>query len=143
VVDIVQETIGAARRDHDEVVLVAHSLGSVVAYDVLQSADTAGPVSLLVTAGSPLGMRAVQRHLVRKSGDTVPGVPELTAADPCWVNAYDVRDIVSLVHPLAPAFAGGATAIRDVVTHNPSGPHAIEDYLADPDVAGPIGAALR
>jgi hypothetical protein len=60
-----------------------------------------------------------------------------------WLNAYDVLDVVALVHPLAGTYAeavGGQ--LSDERTHNPTGPHSIEDYLSDPDVAGPIGRAL-
>ncbi len=142
VLDIVQTTIADARREHDEVVLVSHSLGTVVAYDALQSADTARPVPLLVTLGSPLGLPVVRRHLIRKSGQAEPGVPDIDANGPRWINAYDVRDVVALAHPLASAFTGGAGAILDVVTHNPSEPHAVDEYLADPDVAGPIADAM-
>ena len=32
--------------------------------------------------------------------------------------------------------------MRDERTQNPSDPHSIQDYLSDPDVAGPIADAL-
>lgn len=143
VLDVVQETMAAAVAGHDSVVVVGHSLGSVLAYDVLQSADTPRPVSLLVTAGSPLGFPIVRRNLRGRPVDNRPQVPAIDAAgDPRWINAYDPRDVVALIHPLRDQFGGGAAAIRDVVTNNPTGPHSITDYLSDQDVAAPIADAL-
>jgi hypothetical protein len=142
VLEIVRDEVEHARAEHDDVVVLAHSLGSVVAYDFLQDQQRPG-VRLLVTAGSPLGYPIVQKNLHGAGGGAKPPVPRIEPrGGPWWVNAYDVRDFVALVHPLHPHFADGRAKIRDEVTHNPSGAHSIEDYLADPDVAGPIGAAV-
>ncbi|MEU4425083.1 alpha/beta fold hydrolase [Actinoplanes sp. NPDC024001] len=143
VLDVVQETMVTAIAEHDTVVVVGHSLGSIVAYDVLQDAGTPRPVSLLVTAGSPIGFPIVQRNLLGRQGGDRPRVPVIDApANPRWINAYDVRDVVALIHPIHDQFDGGPAAIRDVVTHNPNGPHSIGDYLSDQDVAAPIAAAI-
>jgi hypothetical protein len=140
----VRQAIAEAAEVSDELVVVGHSLGSVVAYDTLQDLPHGVTVRLFVTAGSPLGFPAVQRHLAGvKDDNSKPGVPARRRGDDQrleWVNAFDVRDVVALIHPLNGTFHGGA--IRDERTFNPSGPHSIEDYLADPDVARPIGSAL-
>jgi hypothetical protein len=143
VLGIAQATLTEARRQHDSIVVVSHSLGTVVAYDLLATADTARPVTFLLTAGSPLGLPAVQRHLVGGARGTVPGLPTIdTDVNPRWLNAYDVSDVVALIHPLRDCFRGGRESIRDVVTHNPTGPHSISDYLSDPDVAVAVATAL-
>lgn len=139
VLGVVREALAAARETHDEVVVVSHSLGTVVAYDLLRSAAGPPPAGFLVTAGSPLGLPAVHRNLVRGGG--APVVP-LTGrgGQARWLNVYDVRDVVALIHPLRDVFRPAA-AVRDVVTHNPTGPHSIRDYLSDPDVASAISRA--
>ncbi|MCC2317689.1 hypothetical protein [Cellulomonas chengniuliangii] len=145
---VVLRSVEAAVRDgHTDLVVVGHSLGSVVAYDVCHSLPAGLAVRLFATTGSPLGLRVVRRRLAGPGEGSerrpVPGVihPWEPMA-PAWVNAYDVRDVVALVHPLAPLFTGGDAAIRDERTDNPSSPHSVEDYLADPDVAGPLVRAL-
>jgi PGAP1-like protein len=146
VLAVALEEVDRARQDHDDIVVVGHSLGSVVAYDLLQDPRLQRPVRLLVTAGSPLGYSIVQKNLQGLDGrGGKPPVPpvEPLAGGPHWVNAYDVRDVVALVHPLGDRFTDGTSKIRDEITHNPSGAHSIEDYLADPDVAGPLGAAVQ
>jgi hypothetical protein len=140
---VLDEVAGAVRKaagEHGQVVVVAHSLGSVVGYDLFDALGGEVDVPLLVTAGCPLGLPAVMRnvrptHSVRQQR---PGPVVKGAAVP-WLNAYDVRDVVALVNPLAAFYTGG---MRDERTFNGSDPHSIADYLSDPDVARPIGRAL-
>lgn len=140
----------AVADGHRDLVVVAHSLGSVVAYDLCSDLTTVR-VRLLVTAGAPLGYPIVRRNL-RGGTEGVDARPVPAVLDPIpgapgrdrvwWLNAYDVLDVVALVHPLAPRFTGGNERIRDERVFNPTNPHSIADYLSDPDVAGPIGDVL-
>jgi len=132
ILDLVQEEI----PKQGKLTIIGHSLGSVVAYDLLTTWGDSRDVELLVTAGSPLGLRTVRRNLLDPNlGEGKSKRPPGTSM---WVNAYDVKDIVAIVHPLSRAFSG----VKDEMTHNPSGSHSIQDYLSDPDVAGPVGKAL-
>ena len=144
VLEVVLGDLRGRLPDGGDLVVVAHSLGTVVAYDLMTRLPARYRVRRLVTAGSPLGYPVVQRNLLGAPGDGPPPVPAaLPAARGAWVNAYDVADFVCLIHPLAGRFAETAAGqVRDERTHNTGGPHAIEDYLADPDVAGPVGHAL-
>ena len=67
-------------------VLLGHSLGSVVAYDVLRKAQDI-EVPLFITVGSPLGVRAIVDKL------RPIGHPSVAKA---WYNAYDEADAVAL-----------------------------------------------
>lgn len=146
--EVVAASVADAVRDgHHDVVVVAHSLGSIVGFDACHGLPSDVTVRLLVTTGSPLGLPVVRRHLLGPEAGSdrrpVPGaVRPWDDAPPGWVNAFDERDVIAVVHPLAPLFIGGERLIRDVLTDNPDAPHAIEDYLADPDVAGPVVRAL-
>jgi hypothetical protein len=113
------------------IVLVSHSLGTVVARDLLDDAQIRGRATFWVTAGSPLGLDAVQKNLLAK-GARNPGVN--------WLSAYDVHDIVALGHPLLPTWG---LPLRDVRVDNGDSPHSIERYLNHPEVAGSIGTAVR
>jgi hypothetical protein len=129
-----------AARDHDKVVLLTHSLGTVVGYDLFDALAGAVDVPLFITAGCPLGLPVVERNLLpRSTRDGKRAGPELRGAPVPWLNAFDVRDFVALEHPLAKVFTG---ALRDERTFNASDPHSIQDYLSDPDVARPIGRVL-
>ena len=140
VLDVVAGEVRKAADEHGQVVVLAHSLGSVVGYDLFDALGGAVDVPLFVTTGCPLGLPVVMRNLVPtwRGGDRRPG-PELGGAPVPWLNAFDVRDFVALVHPLGNFYSG---ELRDERTHNPSDPHSIQDYLADPDVARPLGRVL-
>lgn len=145
VLGVVEDELEARLPAGGDVVVVGHSLGSIVAYDLLTRLRASHNVRLFVTAGSPLGFPIVQKNLLGKQAGSPPAVPANVPTRPAaWLNAYDVLDIVALVHPLAGTFRESvAGQLADERTHNPTGPHAIEDYLADPDVAVPIANAMR
>ena len=119
----------------DDAVVVGHSLGSVVTYNVLNTLGGAARVPLYVTLGSPLGIPVVKRRLVRPLG--MPG------GVAHWLNAADERDFVALYSRLdRDTFPATIENLSDV--HNPpDDAHGIAGYLSDPLVAGPIAAALR
>jgi endonuclease G, mitochondrial len=123
--------VETAVASEEPIVLVGHSLGSVVAFDLLYRLPDERQVPLFVTCGSPLGLPVVQRNLL---DNQQPRFPDRVGG---WLNAYDSKDVVALAHPLAKAFGGQVT---DLEVRNPSYPHAIDDYLADERVAGRIGA---
>lgn len=109
----------------DTAAVVAHSLGTVVAYNVLSAA--AHKVPLYVTVGSPLGIRAIRNTLLPISN------PVGTRG---WYNAFDAHDIVSL-YPLDkdnfdvdPAVTNNGT-----VQNWTENRHGIAGYLDDADVA--------
>jgi pimeloyl-ACP methyl ester carboxylesterase len=115
-------------------IIVAHSLGSVVAYRVLRNDTRKLQVPLFVTVGSPLGIRAIRDQLVPI------GFPKPVAA---WNNALDTRDIVALYpldagnFPVNPA----VTNYNQVKNHTDNR-HGIVGYLDDPTVAGWVLDAL-
>ncbi|WP_141538586.1 hypothetical protein [Isoptericola jiangsuensis] len=86
----------AALPVDEPAVIVAHSLGAVVAYQVLRSAAAAGrDVPLLVSLGAPLAIRAVQDAVAALAP---PGWPEPVDR---WVAVRDPRDLLTL-HDLTP-----------------------------------------
>ena len=94
------------------VVVVGHSLGTVIAYDVLSEAEfAASVVPLLVTLGSPLGYTEIQ--------DVVTRPLRLPAPVQLWVNFADPLDLVALDTNLADEFQG-APRIIDALVDNPS-----------------------
>lgn len=116
-------------------VIVGHSLGSVVAYDVLMRNQPGENVrSTYLTVGSPLGLSPIRDAL----GDL--GNP---AAEAGWANHYDERDIVAL-HPLdGRNFPVEPTISNDnSVRNHTDNRHGIAGYLDDPRVAAAIHTGL-
>jgi hypothetical protein len=137
VLDIVAGDVRKAADQHGSVVIVAHSLGTIVGYDVFDALAGEVDVRMLVTCGSPLGFPVVRDALLPSGA--AHAAPASRGGPVPWLNAYDVRDFVCLVHPLRDHYR---KAPRDERTFNASDPHSISDYLGDPDVARPIGRAL-
>ena len=80
-------------QDYDNTVIVGHSQGSFIAYDVLTTA-TCPEVQGFMTIGSPLGVDEIQQEL---SWSRENGFPSKLQGD--WVNIYDSYDPVSRLDP--------------------------------------------
>ncbi|MER6288493.1 trypsin-like peptidase domain-containing protein [Streptomyces sviceus] len=116
-----------------EIVLISHSLGTVVGMDLIHRLQGKRPLSLLVTAGSPLGMDAVFSRLLAHGPDRRAGINT-------WLNAWCPTDAVAVGCPLSGQTWGD---VADVAVVNASGrAHSIEEYLAHPEVAAKVGHAL-
>ncbi len=130
----VLETVLADTPTSGELILVSHSLGTVVAMDLLTQLPRELNVRLLVTAGSPLGLDAVYRKLL-SGGATRPE----RVGD--WLNTFYAGDPVAIGCPLGPVWGAG---VRDAAVANPKDhAHDIAEYLAHPAVAAAIGGAIR
>ncbi|MCS0639481.1 alpha/beta hydrolase [Streptomyces sp. LP05-1] len=118
-------------------VVVAHSLGTVVALEALHRHS--GPVPLLVTLGSPLGIRTAVLPRVR---------PQPVATPACvgrWLNFWDRDDIVAarpLLEKFVRANADGVLPRSTRVDADGAWVHPAAKYLADGRVAGPVMEAL-
>jgi len=95
-----------ATRNRQPILLIGHSMGSIIAYDTLwelshQSAVTAN-VDLLLTIGSPLGQRFMQR---RFKGSDSPAEERYPTNVRRWTNIAAVGDMTSLDRRIADDFA--------------------------------------
>jgi Peptidase family S41/PGAP1-like protein len=117
------------------VVVVGHSLGTIVAYDVLCEPRYAGrDVRALFTLGSPLGYTEIQ--------DVVTTPLRVPAPVQQWVNVADPLDVVTLDTGLANDFDGGGRIV-DVLVDNPSpNNHAVCGYLTTRAVRSRIAALV-
>lgn len=137
-------------RNH-RILLVAHSMGSVVAYDVLRTLEREEPglvIDHLVTAASPLGLAKVKLKFEAEHGDL--RVPDNVAA---WTNLADSGDVVTIMGALSADYApnAGGVAITDRRVVNayrrPDGkpnPHKSYGYLRVPEfstLAAPYAVA--
>lgn len=146
---VVDAGVASALPTDEPAVVVAHSLGSVVAYEVLRAAGTGAPweVALFCTLGSPLAIRAV-RDALRARGPLLfpPTVRR-------WVAVRDPRDPLAL-HDLSsdgfPLVAPGRAIETVHVDARVPGHHAAAGvvdgrpagYLAAPAVGRAVGEHL-
>jgi hypothetical protein len=108
-------------------VIVAHSLGTIVTYDVLSEPGLKSLKANLVTVGSPLGIGNVQARLRDRAGRPNP-VPKGLMA---WANFADRFDPVALDASLRDAFEPPEDFADDEVVNNAArNNHDLTGYLA-------------
>lgn len=128
----------ASLVDKDTRVLVGHSLGSVVAFEAASRMD--GRLPLLVTLGSPLGLRRIVYDRL------VPQPPRFPVAVSRWVNIAADDDIVAAVPDLSQLFpsptSAGGKPFENVVVDNGSAPHEATHYLTKKQTGVPVAQVL-
>ena len=88
------------------VLLLAHSMGSVIAWDTLWQLtrdEEEAPVDLFITVGSPLGQKIVQRHLL---GRKEPEDHRYPAGIGYWINIAAIGELTALDRYLRNDFSG-------------------------------------
>lgn len=120
--------------DSGRLVIVGHSLGSVIAADLVRRLPVAVEVAGMVTIGSPLASAGFE---VDKLQETLREPPANLA---WWVNFWNWHDPVSARRGVSSVFPW----MIDFRVHTDLGPdvHSAVRYLADDVVAEAIGYAL-
>lgn len=131
--DEINQIVIDAMPTSGKVVVLGHSLGSVVAYDILRKAQGI-EVPMFITVGSPLGVRAIVEKLRPLK---YPGVVK------GWYNAFDEADTVAL-NPLDSTYFPVVPAIENYnKIVNPTGNrHGIIGYLNNKVLAARMMEAM-
>lgn len=125
----------------DEIFFVTHSMGTIVAYDVLTLLIPEIKIDTLVTAGSPLGIPVVMGKIaaeqkLSKSKLTTPA--NITRK---WLNYSDLEDKVAFNYNLNDDYGPNekGIAVSDFLVENnyiingKRNPHKIYGYLRTPE----------
>ena len=114
-------------------VVIGHSLGSVVAFEFIRQHPDY-PVDLLLTLGSPLGLRTVQA-LMPVPGYGAGGLPPNVAR---WVSLRDLRDPVACAGDVSRLWPG----VADVTVDNQRDAHSVRRYLGKRQAGSAVLEAL-
>ncbi|MEV8533438.1 antibiotic ABC transporter ATP-binding protein [Streptomyces sp. NPDC051211] len=120
-------------------VLVAHSLGSVVAYETLctlRPVQAVQPLTL-VTLGSPLGLGGLVFDRLQPAPEHGRGC--WPAPVKTWHNLADTGDVVALVRELAGRFGPD---VQDGTVDNGAQMHSMTAYLTAAETGAAIAAGL-
>ena len=116
----IQALMSAALAQRPEII-IAHSLGTVIAYEALIRENIKIP--LLVTLGSPLGLHALQQQLRR-----VMHVEKLLPPQyDYWLNVADPFDPVAADKTLSDDFGTDVADVRQRIAS--ANPHDSQAYL--------------
>ncbi|WP_432144797.1 trypsin-like serine peptidase [Streptomyces sp. bgisy084] len=132
--DAVLDAVLASMPTSGELVLVSHSLGTVVGMDLIERLAPELDFTLLVTAGSPLGLDSVYSRLLA-------GGPKRPERVNHWLNAWCPTDAVAIGCPLGDSWRDELTELA--VANARDRAHNIEEYLSHPEVAGAISRTVR
>lgn len=120
----------------DVKVIVAHSLGTVIAYEAL-CAHPDWPVRALITLGSPLGMRTLIFDRLRPPPEN--GLGRWPGSIETWVNITDSGDVVALEKDLSRRFG---SRVENLIVDNGATAHDAKPYLTAKETGDAIARAL-
>lgn len=136
-----------------KVLLIAHSMGSIAAFDVLSNVKSALSIHTLVTIGSPLGLPVIVSRIFAEQKEKnprikKPHVPESITAK--WFNMSDIEDKVALDHTLADDYGENSKGLlaEDIFVDNDyeidgeKNPHKSFGYLRTFELASIINDFL-
>ncbi len=122
--DIMIERLTDALNKHKnkEILLVAHSMGAIIAHDVLTDHAADINIDTLVTIGSPLGQKYVLNKITSEQKGNSKNklkVPECIGRN--WYNLSDLEDQVAFNHTLSEIYecnSKGLKVIDKLVKNN-------------------------
>ena len=136
-----------------KILLIAHSMGSIIAFDVLSDPSVDFPINTFVTMGSPLGMPPIVVRNFEAQKAILPPLkkPEaphcITAR---WYNLSDRRDSIALDHTLRDDYGPNSRGVialdllskNDYIVAGAANPHKSFGYLRARQTAGIIDLFL-
>ncbi|MFH2011434.1 MAG: hypothetical protein ABIJ37_01820 [Pseudomonadota bacterium] len=134
------------KYDRYDILLIAHSMGSIVAFDVLSEYSDQLNIDTFITIGSPLGLpfivgRKIAEQKLTNPDITKPKVPNCIW--PYWYNLSDLEDKVAMDHTLNDDYAPNklGTKAVDIAVYNDyeingkRNAHKAFGYLRTPELA--------
>jgi len=138
----------------EKIMLIAHSMGSIIAYDVLTQYVPDVSIDTFVTIGSPLGMPITKSKIAADYKNDPSRGKDLRTPENVfsyWYNLSDLRDKIAVNYKLEDDFKENARHVRPedmIVVNNyeyggEKNPHKSFGYLRTPEVTGIIEAFLE
>ncbi len=139
---------------NQEILLIAHSMGTIIAYEVLQELREQMTVNTFITMGSPLGVPVIMGKIHAGLAEHIPDFGKLSVPENIqnkWINFSDLEDKVAINYDLADDIVPNSRniEIEDIEVHNDyaykgkSNPHKLYGYLRTPEVSRAIMEFLQ
>ncbi|MDF7823286.1 hypothetical protein P4B35_04625 [Pontiellaceae bacterium B12227] len=136
-----------------EILLLTHSMGSIIAFDVLSDPSNQVEINTFVTIGSPLGLPPIVARNFENQRTWVPALKRPKVPNciwPHWYNLSDQRDHVALDQTLRDDYAPNARGARaldlrvinDYQIGDDTNPHKSYGYLRATETADIIDTFL-
>lgn len=141
------------KHRNKNICLLAHSMGSIIAYDVLLHGEPLVPVHTLITFGSPLGFPVIRKKILRELGPVSGSDEKLPTPETIrnrWVNFSDLDDETCLNYNLRNHYRANEAGVRpyDRIVYNnyehdgEPNPHKAYGYLRTLDITQALNTFL-
>ncbi len=153
--NLIRRELESILRKHrrKKIMLIAHSMGSIIAYDVLMRLDPKIKIDTFVTIGSPLGFPMVMYKIMYELRQTLDCADVLCTPENVtgnWYNFSDLNDRIAMNYSLRDDFAANSSNVRpiDKIVYNnymykgERNPHKSYGYLRTPEMADVIDSFL-
>jgi hypothetical protein len=124
-----------AAHDFDEIVLVSHSLGTIVSFDVLKQFAHRYKIAQWYTLGSPIGK--LIKLGVRDGAPGEIATPQVAR----WHNVYDTNDFVA--GTISPFCFSDACHVHDIFMEIAATMPAAHDYFNNAEVQAMLAGAMK
>ena len=128
---------------HDDVFLIAHSMGSIIAFDILTFNLPKLKINTFTTIGSPLGIPFVRSKIALEQKVVLNDDYKLRtpAGVQKWYNLSDLEDVVAINYSLNDDFDKNKLGVKavdfivnnDYEIENEENPHKSFGYLRTPE----------
>jgi len=150
--DLIQERLAKciSKYHNYDIMIIAHSMGSIITFDVLNFLIPEARVNTLVTIGSPLGLPVVVSKIAaeqkkKSEGQNIMATPP--GVTKSWFNFADINDLVAINYKLSDDFAEnerGILPIDFLVNNNfeidgETNHHKSFGYLRTPEFSKMLG----
>jgi hypothetical protein len=146
--DIIRSRLEDIIRKHrkKQILLISHSMGSIIAFEVLSRISKELKIDTFITAGSPLGQPYVMNKMFSELNDKSVKPPKLRTPDSIfknWFNFSDLEDKVAMNYSLSDDYKKNQNRIMPIdkivfnnyVYDQKRNPHKSYGYLRTPDMA--------
>ncbi|MBN2408030.1 MAG: alpha/beta hydrolase [Elusimicrobia bacterium] len=149
--DSIRNRLARVLRMHrkKDILLIAHSMGSVIAYDVLTRLAPEVKINTMITIGSPLGAPVIMKKILEEQGKDFR--QEKTVVSPGniehkWYNFADLDDKIAFNYSLADDYSKSPRGIGpvDSIVNNTYEYNGVKNhhkefgYLRTPEVSRSI-----
>ncbi|MFC2170648.1 hypothetical protein ACFLQJ_01570 [Calditrichota bacterium] len=137
-----------------DILLIAHSMGSIIAYDVMTQSTPEIKITTWITIGSPLGIPIVVGKIAAEQKEMQDFSGKLKAPENIlrgWYNLSDLEDKIAINYDLNDDYEPNSHDIspRDVIVYNTyensgkKNPHSVFGYLRTPEMSELIDKFLK
>ena len=139
------------KHKRKKILLISHSMGSIIAHDALMDYLSDSEIDTLVSIGSPLGQKYVLHKILKgqeNNSENKLKVPANIRRN--WFNLSDLDDQVALNHLLAEIYSPNSKGVKIIdklvqnnfIENGCRNPHSSYGYLRTPEFAEIVNSFL-